>query len=271
VTTVAAAALRRPRGRVPRAVVLAIAAAWALALVAELTGTGGRLHHDSLLEGGPPLWVALPLFLLAWQVMVAAMMLPSSLPLLRLFDAVTRRRDAQEHTRVAFVGGYVAVWAAFGAFAFLGDSVVHHVVDATPALSERPWLVAGGVLALAGAFQFSDLKDRCLSKCRHPGPYLLAHYRRGASGAFWLGFGHGVFCLGCCWALMLLMFAVGVAHVAWMAALAALMVYEKTGRHGYRVARVAGVVLLVWAAVVLVHPGWLPPALSLAAPHHHGH
>ena len=153
----------------------------------------------------------------------------------------------------------------------VNDAVAHHVVDATPALSERPWLVAGGVLALAGAFQFSDLKDRCLSKCRHPGPYLLAHYRRGASGAFWLGFGHGVFCLGCCWALMLLMFAVGVAHVAWMAALAALMVYEKTGRHGHRVPRAAGVLLLVWGAVVLVHPGWLPDALSLAAPHHHGH
>ena len=106
--TTVAAALERRRGRVPRAVPLAIAIAWGLALVAELTGTAGSLHHDSLLEGGPPLWVALPLFLLAWQVMVAAMMLPSSLPLLRLFDAVTRRREAQEHTRAAFVGGYAA-------------------------------------------------------------------------------------------------------------------------------------------------------------------
>jgi predicted metal-binding membrane protein len=269
--TAVAAAFERPRGRVPRAVVVAIAAAWALALVAELTGTAGMLHHDALLEGGPPLWAALPVFLLAWQAMVAAMMLPSTLPLLRLFDAVTRRRDATGHVRAAFVGGYVAVWAGFGAIAFLGDGVVHHVVDAVPQLSERPWLVAGGVLATAGAFQFSDVKDRCLSKCRHPGPYLLAHYRRGADGAFWLGFGHGVFCLGCCWALMLLMFAVGVAHVAWMAVLAALMVYEKTGRHGDRAARVAGVVLLLWAAVVLAHPGWLPDALSMSAQPHHGH
>jgi predicted metal-binding membrane protein len=268
--TAVAAALERPRGRVPRTVVVAIAGAWALALTAELTGTAGRLHHDALLEGGPALWAALPLFLLAWQAMVTAMMLPSSLPLLRLFDTVTRRHDEAGQVRAAFIGGYAAVWAGFGAFAFLGDGVVHHVVDALPWVAERPWLVAGGVLAVAGAFQFSDLKDRCLSKCRHPGPYLLAHYRRGRSGAFWLGFGHGVFCLGCCWALMLLMFAVGVAHVAWMAALAALMVYEKTGRHGYRAARVAGAVLLVWAAVVLAHPGWLPDALSLAPPPHHG-
>jgi predicted metal-binding membrane protein len=266
--TAAVAALARPRGRVPRSVFLAIAAAWALALAAELTGTAALLHHDTLLEGGPPLWAALPLFLLAWQAMVAAMMLPSTLPLLRLFDAVTRQRADAGHARPAFVAGYVAVWAGFGAIAFLSDGVVHLVVDAVPVVSQRPWLVAGGVLALAGAFQFSDLKDRCLSKCRHPGPYLLAHYRRGTAGAFWLGFGHGVFCMGCCWALMLLMFAVGVAHIAWMAALAALMVYEKTGRHGYRAARVAGVMLLVWAAVVIAHPAWLPDALSLSAPGH---
>lgn len=89
----------------------------------------------------------------------------------------------------------------------------------------------------AGAFQFPDLKVRCSSKCRHPGPYLLAHYRRGVGGAFRFGASHGVFCLGCCWALMLVMFGAGVAVLWWMAALTALMVCEKVGSRGTKVAR----------------------------------
>ena len=254
--TTIAPALERPRVRAPRPVLLAIAVGWALAVTAELTGTAKALHHDTLIEGGSA-WAAL-LFLLAWQAMVAAMMLPSALPLIRLFEAVSRNQERPWRARGAFLGGYGAVWTGFGALALLGDSAVHHAVDAFPWLSERPWFVAGGVLALAGAFQFSDLKDQCLSKCRQPGPYLLAHYRRGAEAGFRLGFGHGLFCLGCCWALMLVMFAAGVAVLWWMAALTAVMVYEKTGRHGRALTPVVGVVLLGLAALTVAHPPWLP-------------
>jgi predicted metal-binding membrane protein len=255
----AVASTRRPApGRVPDAVFVAIAAAWGLAVAADLTGQGHALHHDSLIEGGPPLWGALLLFLVAWQAMVAAMMLPSSLPLIRLFDAVSVRQERTGRVQAAFLGGYAAVWTAFGALAFLGDVGVHRTVDAVPWLSERPWVVGGSVLALAGLFQFSDLKEQCLSKCRHPAPYLLAHYRRGAAAAFRLGSGHGLFCLGCCWALMLVMFAAGVAMLWWMAALTGVMVYEKIGRHGAAVTRFVGVGLLVLAAIAFAHPPWLP-------------
>jgi predicted metal-binding membrane protein len=259
--TAAAAALERTR-RAPRSVVLAIAAAWALALTAELTGTAGTLHHDALIEHGPPLGTALLLFLLAWQAMVAAMMLPSSLPLIRLFEAASSKQEHPQRARAAFLGGYAAVWTSFGALAFVGDADLHHVLDAVPWLEERPWLIGGSVLALAGAFQFSDLKDKCLSKCRHPGPYLLAHYKRGAAGGFRLGFGHGMFCLGCCWALMLVMFAAGVAMLWWMAALTAVMVYEKTGRHGRALTPVVGVALLGLAVVAFAHPPWFPTPFS---------
>jgi predicted metal-binding membrane protein len=258
--TTIAPAVERPRVRAPRPVLVAIAAAWGLAVTAELSGTAETLHHDALIEGGSP-WAVL-VFLLAWQAMVAAMMLPSALPLIRLFEAVSRNQERPWRARSAFLGGYAAVWTAFGALALLGDSVVHHTVDAFPWLSERPWLVAGGVLALAGAFQFSDLKDQCLSKCRQPGPYLFAHYRRGAEAGFRLGFGHGLFCLGCCWALMLVMFAAGVAVLWWMAALTAVMVYEKTGRHGRALTPVVGIVLLGLAAVVFAYPPWLPALFS---------
>ena len=248
--------LRRPWA--PRSVLGAIAVAWALAIAVEASGTAGALHHDALIEHGPPFWVALLLFLLAWQAMVAAMMLPSSLPLIRLFEAASRAQDRLRRVRAAFFAGYAAVWTGFGALAFVGDDAVHHTVDATPWLEARPWLIGGTTLAVAGLFQFSGLKDKCLSKCRHPAPYLLSHYRRGAANAFRLGSGHGLFCLGCCWALMLVMFAAGVAMLWWMAALTLVMVYEKTGRHGRALTPVVGVSLLVLSAVAFAHPPWFP-------------
>jgi predicted metal-binding membrane protein len=256
--TIASPAAAGAHGRAPAPVVLAIAAAWAIAIVAELTGTAHDLHHDALIEGGPPLWAGLFLFLVAWQAMVVAMMLPSSLPLVRMFEAVSARQASPTTARAAFLGGYAVVWTGFGALAFLGDAVVHHTVDTVPWLERHQFLIGGGVLALAGAFQLSDLKERCLSKCRAPGPFLLAHYRRGAAGGYRLGLRHGLFCLGCCWALMLVMFAAGVAMLWWMAALTAVMVYEKTGRHGDRIAPVVGVLLLVLAAVAFAHPPWFP-------------
>jgi predicted metal-binding membrane protein len=251
------------RARLPRpAVLAAIAGAWALCLAAELTGRSATLHHDRLVEGRLAPWLALGLFLVAWQVMIAAMMLPTSLPLLALFDRVSAPQPAHRRARLAFLGGYVAVWTAFGALGFLFDGVVHRTVDATPWLAQRPWLIGGATLVVAGAFQFSDLKDRCLRQCRHPGLYLQQHYRRGVGAAFRLGRGHGLFCLGCCWALMLLAFAVGVANLAWMATLTAIMVAEKTAPAGRRVVRPVGVALLALGALVLVHPGWLWPPVT---------
>jgi predicted metal-binding membrane protein len=256
--TAIAPALHRARRGAPTPVLVAIAVGWALAIVAEVTGEAHALHHDSLIEHGPPLWAAMLLFLVAWQTMIAAMMLPSSLPLMRLFEAASRSQERVRRVRGAFLGGYVVVWTVFGAFAFMGDVAVHRTVDSWPWLSEREWIIGGTTLALAGLFQFSDLKDKCLSKCRHPAPYLLGHYRRGEGGAFRLGAGHGVFCLGCCWALMLVMFAAGVAMLWWMAALTAVMVYEKTGRHGRALTPVIGFALLGLSAIAYAHPPWFP-------------
>lgn len=250
--------------RGPPLVVLAvITTAWALAVGAELTGHARELHHGALIEGGLPFGVALLLFVLAWQVMIAAMMLPSSLPLVRGFRVVAAGQPAPGRALAAFLGGYAVVWTVFGAAAFTGDLAVHRTVDAVPWLAAHPWLIAGGVLGIAGVFQFSSLKDRCLRECRSPGAFLLRHYRRrGAGAAFRLGGWHGVFCVGCCWALMLVMFAAGVANLWWMAALTALMVFEKTAPTGRRGVSITGVVLLVLAALVLAHPGWLPPVFG---------
>jgi predicted metal-binding membrane protein len=249
------------------AIPVAIGAAWVLSIVADTSGRASLLNHGALIEGTvlrhpPPMWLALPLFLMAWQVMVVAMMLPSTLPMVRLFRVASANAGRPRATMLVFVGGYLGVWAGFGALAFVQDIGIHRLVDHTPWLAQHPWLIGGTALALAGAFQFSALKDRCLTECRHPGAYLLRHYRRGMSQGFRLGLGHGLFCLGCCWALMLLMFAAGVAQLWWMAALTALMVYEKVGRNGHRITPLAGGLLLVLAVVVLFHPVWLPSAFA---------
>jgi predicted metal-binding membrane protein len=257
-----AAATERTRTRLPLAVVGAIAVAWALAVGAEISGRGTALHHDALIEGRLPYALALVLFLVAWQAMIAAMMVPSTLPLLRLFVAAGAGQPRPRAAVAAFLGGYALVWTAFGWLAFAGDTMVHAAVDRTPWLQHNEWLIAGGTLALAGAFQFSGLKDRCLEVCRHPATFLLRHYERGLPAAFALGRRHGLFCLGCCWALMLVMFAAGVANLWWMAGLTALMVYEKTGTRGRRAVPVAGIALLGYAVLLIVHPHWLPAILG---------
>jgi predicted metal-binding membrane protein len=243
-------------------VTVAIAVAWVLAMVAQWTGAAARAHHGALSENAP-LWAALLLFLIAWQVMLAAMMLPSSLPLMRMFEAASRNQPRTTTVRVAFLAGYAAVWTLFGAVAFVADVALYRTINANDWLAARAWLIAPIVLAVAGAFQFSSLKERCLQKCRHPAPYMLAHYRRGVRGALRLGSGHGLFCLGCCWALMLVMFATGVAMLWWMAVLTASMVYEKTGRRGDLVSPFVGIALLGLAVLSFMHPG------VLGTPHGH--
>ena len=255
----AAAGTARPP--VPRPVVAAIVLAWALAIAAEVSGTGTFMHHDALIEGGIPFAVTVALFLIAWQAMIAAMMLPSSLPLVRLLSSAPPA-DEQPRARIAaFLGGYAGVWTLFALLAFCGDAVVHATVDSSPWLAARPWLIAAGALALAGAYQFTSLKDACLRECRQPGAFLADHYLRRTRDGFRLGWKHGLFCLGCCWALMLVMFAAGMASLVWMAGLTALMVYE-TSAPRRRAVPFAGIALLALAGLVLIHPDWLPSFLT---------
>jgi predicted metal-binding membrane protein len=236
--------------RLQRGLTAAIAGAWALAIVAEATGKATLLHHDGLIEGSTRIWIALPVFLLAWQVMLAAMMLPSSLPLVRLFARASARQPRPRAAMAGFLGGYALVWGTFGALAFVFDIGVHATVDSSPWLRDHDWILGAGVLAVAGAFQFSSLKYACLDKCRHPAQFLMRFYERGAAGGLRLGLRHGAFCLGCCWALMLVMFSVGVASLVAMAVLTGLMVYEKTQPRGREAVPVVGVAMVATALVV---------------------
>jgi predicted metal-binding membrane protein len=258
--------------RIGTTVPVAVAAAWAVALVAQTTGNAALLHAHDHGSGGalplwlvvltPPFWLTAVMFLVAWQVMVAAMMLPSSLPMVRLFSQATSRQERPGRVLLAFLGGYAAMWGAAGTAAFAVDVAIHRAGDAMPALAGHPWLVPATALIFAGAFQFTELKDKCLDQCRHPGPFLMRHYRRGVRGGFDLGRRHGLFCIGCCWALMALMLAVGLASLVWMGALGAAMYYERVGRHGRMLTPVLGVALIAWGTVVAAHPAWLPGILG---------
>jgi predicted metal-binding membrane protein len=231
-----------------------IGIAWLLAVGTAATGHAHALHHHTLIEHGPALWVAVLVFVLSWQVMIAAMMLPSSLPLVRLFTRASAAHPRARRARASLLAGYATVWTAFGVAAFVGDVFLHATVDRTPWLAAHQQVIGGGVLLLAGGFQFSAVKNRCLDVCRHPAAFLLPRYRSGAGAAFDLGVRHGVFCVGCCWALMLVSFAIGVANLAWMALFTALMVFEKTGRHGDRGVVPIGAALIGLGGLVLLGP-----------------
>ncbi len=218
---------------------------WFIAVVAALTGVDGLGHHDVVVENSN---LALPwrlsAFTVAWLVMIGAMMLPTTVPMLELFWSVSARQPQPARSRGAIVSAYLAVWTGFALAALAADAGVHALVEHWSWLAGRPGLVLGGTLALAGAFQFSALKRACLTACRSPLSLVWAHYRRNAGGAWLLGVRHALYCLGCCWALMLVMFATGTGSLLWMLVLTAVMVAEKTTTWGTRLVAPAGIALI---------------------------
>ncbi|MGB3892979.1 MAG: DUF2182 domain-containing protein [Mycolicibacter sinensis] len=240
-------------------------------------------HHDGLIAGGnrpesaAGIAVSVALLAAAWLEMTAAMMLPTTIPMVRMFTVVSARAPRTAAVRTAFLAGYLALWLAFALAAVAVATVLR--AWAPPAqlswIAARPHLVLAAVLAIAGVFQLTPLKDRCLTQCRDPRAFLFAHYRRGVAGAWNLGLRHGWACLGCCWALMLIMFGTGLGNVLAMLALTAVMLIEKTASWGRRIVTPLGIGLLATAALVGLFgnhlPGWelYEPLQSSTGTHHH--
>lgn len=198
--------------------------------------------------------VPLTLYAGGWLLMSAAMMLPTALPLMQRFRAMTRSRGDGRRLMALLVGGYLAVWLGFGVVAHLFDIGVHWGAGRVDWLVFNGWAIGAGVIALAGLFQFSRLKDFCLERCRAPMGFMLRHWRgpHPNRSALAIGLDHGLYCVGCCWALMLLMFVTGTASVAWMLLLGLVMAAEKTLPGGVRLARPMGGVLIALAAAMLL-------------------
>jgi predicted metal-binding membrane protein len=190
-----------------------------------------------------------------WVLMLSAMMLPTTLPLLDIFRRLTMQRTDRRLLTALVVIGYLAVWNVFGLAAQLADWGVAVAVRQSDWLVANVWMIGAAILAIAGGYQFTEVKYRCLDKCRAPLGFVVAHWRgaRQKRQALLLGVRHGAFCVGCCWCLMLLMFVVGSASIGWMLALGAVMAAEKNLPGGRRLAAPIGAVLLlaaVWVALV---------------------
>ncbi len=230
-----------------------VLSAWAALAAWGASPFSGLLGHQDL--GGsrlPPIGRLL-IFVGGWTLMTVAMMLPSSLPLINLFRRFCLNRS-DRITLLPLLGlGYLAVWVYFGVLTYVGDSALHAAVERFAVLRAASGAIGAGVLLVAGVYQFTPLKLMCLDKCRSPYSFLVQHWRGRRAGldAFRLGIRHGLFCLGCCWTLMLVMFAIGGANLGWMLALGAFMAAERTSRWGRRLTRPLGGVLVVWAALNL--------------------
>jgi predicted metal-binding membrane protein len=184
-----------------------------------------------------------------WVLMLSAMMLPTALPLLDIFRRLTAQRPDRRWLMSLLVIGYVAIWSSFGLTAHLVDRAVRFAAGQSDWLIANGWVIGSAVLAIAGLYQFSALKYRCLDKCRAPLGFVIEHWRgsREKWHALLLGGRHGAFCVGCCWALMLLMFVVGTANIGWMLVLGAVMAAEKNLPFGRHLAAPLGAALLLGA------------------------
>jgi predicted metal-binding membrane protein len=199
---------------------------------------------------------ALGWFLGVWIVMMTAMMFPSVSPTVALYSRMARRNAPV--APLLFAAGYLLTWSAAGLLAYGVADLGHHLLG--PELSwdgTGRWL-AGGTLVVAACYELTPLKDVCLAKCRSPLGFLLGRWRDGLSGALEMGVRHGSWCVGCCWALMASLFALGVMSVAWMALVAALIAAEKTLRQGRAVTYGTAAILLVLGVVLIAAPDVIP-------------
>jgi predicted metal-binding membrane protein len=188
----------------------------------------------------------------AWLTMITAMMLPTTLPLLGIFNRVTAARADAGALLARVIAGYAVAWLGFGLLAHGLDGALHLLAGKLDWLVARSELVGAAILVGAGAFQFSALKYRCLERCRTPFAFINErwHGRRPSREAFRIGFDHGVFCVGCCWALMLVMFVVGMGNLGWMLLLAAAMAAEKNLSWGRHLRTPIGLGLIAWGGAL---------------------
>ncbi|TMF72118.1 MAG: DUF2182 domain-containing protein [Chloroflexi bacterium] len=233
------ARLPRPAAAAIVAALLACAAvAWLITIrQAGSMGTGGV----RMMSAG--------LFLITWLVMMVAMMFPSVAPMTLAFASVTRSRGEGYLPTAAFVLGYILVWAVSGLVPLAVLQALDHIWMTPPSWLPR---LGGAVIVIAGIYQFTPLKDTCLGACRSPLGFILTHdFGGGPPAAVRAGTSHGLYCLGCCWALMAVLAVLGLMNIAWMALFAAIFFIEKNVRFGEVVPRLVGAACIIGGLVIV--------------------
>jgi predicted metal-binding membrane protein len=244
-----AGAFARPKVMAVACVVLLAGLGWAyLALLtAGMNGPSSafdvlcRAMADSTLRP-----TSIALIALMWGAMTLAMMLPSAAPMIFTYAEIAdtaARKDERIVSPFVLAAGYTVIWLGFAVLATAAQIALTRLALLDNGLTSASGLFSGAIFITAGIYQFSALKHACLNQCQHPFPFFFANWKTTARGVFRLGVKQGLFCLGCCWAMMLVMFAVGVMNVVWMAGLAIIMTVEKIGS-GRRFSHAVGVVLI---------------------------
>lgn len=263
------AVLRRERAVVIAALAILTALAWMdLAWLADDMAMGGMdmsgfrmipAGQGLMMPAGAP-WqpIEFAYVFAMWTVMMIGMMTPSVAPMILIYARVGRQADMSGQPFAAsawFAAGYLVAWTAFSLSATFAQWALQRAALLTPMMESASNVLGGVVLIAAGVYQWTPLKEVCLSYCQAPLTFIMRHggFRREASGALALGFRHGLYCIGCCWALMLLLFVGGIMNLLWIAALAMLVLFEKTVPFGKSVSRVVGVAFIAMGAWLLLH------------------
>jgi predicted metal-binding membrane protein len=242
------AAFARPKVLAAVCVIALAGLGWlALGLLFTGMGTFEALCRPLVLPGAA--WGAsgFAIVALMWGAMTLAMMLPSASPMILTYAEIADTA-ARKHERIVspfmLAAGYTLVWLGFAAAATLAQFAFTRAALLDSGMQSASGLFSGAIFIGAGVYQFSELKHACLTQCQHPFPFFFANWATTPRGVFRLGVGQGLYCLGCCWAMMLVTFAVGVMNVIWMAALGVVMTFEKIGT-GKRFTYTIGVALIV--------------------------
>ena len=238
---------------------------WVLAGVVGATGlawlylfsmtTGMEAMGEAMLSARatPWTWADFLLMFLMWAIMMVGMMLPSATPMILLFATVTTRRRSQGEPGTPpgiFASGYIAAWSAFSLAATILQWGLHRAGLLSPMMSTTSALLGGTVLVAAGIYQWTPFKTSCLRHCQSPLHFISTHWRNGTVGAFRMGWTHGLYCLGCCWVLMCLLFVGGIMNLLWIAGLAVFVLVEKVWPHRF-VPLLSGAGLVIWGGLVV--------------------
>ncbi len=206
-------------------------------------------------DAGPWSTATLPPLFLMWSEMMVAMMIPSAAPMILTFALVQRKRREQERPFVPtgmFLLGYLVVWTGFSALAAMAQWMLHAKALLSPMMVSTSPILGGVLLITAGIFQWTPLKNACLTHCRSPLGFLMTDWREGKWGALAMGLKHGAYCTGCCWFLMALLFVAGVMNIWWIAIISALVLLEKVVPKGLLLGKVAGALFSAWGVWMMV-------------------
>ena len=245
--------LQRERYLILGVLLLLAALAWGL-----LIWQAPMMNNQAM---GLTMGMSAVLFIAIWALMMIAMMFPAAAPMILMFSAVYAGKRRQEQPYVPtwiFVSAYLLVWTLSGVLAYFLAIEVEKLAGQSMWLMENASRIGGAILVIAGLYQLSPLKNVCLSKCRTPLQFLLTSWHDGYAGAFRMGIEHGVFCLGCCWLLFVILFPLGLMNIAVMAVVTVLIFAEKALPIGRQISQLAGVGLIVYGVLVLFLPATLP-------------